>query len=145
MARSGSCFLCLLIFIFSCSDDFQRRYYDYQVERLLTSGDSAIWTPTSILLNGNQLLGTCQDSVLFMIELNSNDSLQLTRLRPTCLGDFLYTASGSEKGKASQDAQIFTDSILFANGNYWLVNSVFSRSFEIQSGDTIMSFAYQPN
>ncbi|MDW3193811.1 MAG: hypothetical protein R8G66_15675 [Cytophagales bacterium] len=140
MVKSGKFLLLLIGFIWACSEDFSSQLYDYQVERLLTGGDQATWSPTSILLNGDQLLNDCADSVLFMFELNTDDSLSLRRLRPNCPGGTLYDTLGIEKGNASVDEQIFTDSIRFSDGGFFLINSVFSQSLEIQSGDTILRF-----
>ncbi len=140
MVRSGKFLLLLMAITWACSDDFQRQLYDYQVEHLLAGGDQATWSPTSILLNGDQLLSTCEDSVLFMFSLNSDDSVSLQRLRPNCPGGTLYDTLGILKGDASVDEQIFTDSIRFSSGAFFLINSVFSESLELQSGDTVLQF-----
>lgn len=140
MVRSGRFILLLMGLVWACSDDFQQQLYDYQVERLLTGGNQATWSPTSIQLNGDQLLNNCADSVLFMFELNSDDSLEFRRLRPNCPGSTLYDTLGILKGNASVDEQIFTDSIRFSSGHFFLINSVFSQSLELQAGDTTMRF-----
>lgn len=86
------------------------------------------------------MLNNCADSVLFMFELNSDDSLELRRLRPNCPESTLYDTLGILKGNASVDEQIFTDSIRFSTGHFFLINSVSSQSLELQSGDTVIRF-----
>ena len=140
MVRSGKFLLLLIGWAWACSDDFSRQLYDYQAEHLLAAGDQATWSPTSIQLNGEQLLNSCADSVLFMFELNSDDSISFRRLRPDCPGGALYDTLSLLKGNATADEQIFTDSIRYSNGDFFLINSVFSQSLELQSGDTIMRF-----
>lgn len=140
MGKSGKFLAFLAVLTFACSEDFQQPLYDYQVERLLSGGDRITWTPTSKLLNGEQLLNSCPDSVLFMFELNSDDSLSFSRLRPVCTQISTYDTLEAVKGNASVDSQIFTDSIRFSTGDFFLIRSVFSQSMELQSGDTIMRF-----
>lgn len=140
MARLGKFFLLLSGLAWACSEDFSSQLLDYQVERLLAGGDQATWSPTSIRLNGDQLLTNCADSVLFMFALNADDSISFRRLRPNCPGGALYDTLEIVKGDASGDEQIFTDSIRFSTGDFFLINSVFSQSMELQSGDTTMRF-----
>lgn len=140
MVRSGKFILLLIGLAWACSDEFERQLYDYQVERLLTGGGQATWSPTSILLNGDQLLNNCADSVLFMFELNADDSVSFHRLRPVCSSTTTYDTLEAIKGNASVDEQIFTDSIRFSNSDFFLINAIFSQSLELQSGDTTYNF-----
>ena len=138
--KSVKFLLLLLVLVWACSDEFQRQIQDDQVERLLTGGGQATWTPTSIVLNGDQLLNECADSVLFMFELNSDDSVTFRRLIPDCQGGSLYDTLGNVKGNASVDDQIFTDSLNFSTGEFFIINQIFSQSLDLQSGDTTFSF-----
>lgn len=141
MVRSGKWVCFLLLLGFACEDDFQRQLFDYQVERLLTGGSQAVWRPTSIIYEGDQLLRDCADSVLFMFELNTDDSISFNRLRPRCNGESVYDTLDFGKGNASVDSQIFTDSILFSDGDYFLINSIFSQGLTLKSGDTTFQFS----
>ena len=144
MVRSGRQVVLLVIFWFTilgCSeDDTVNRFSSAQVNQLLTEGDTAVWSLVSLVVNGSEQLSNCQDSLRLVVASNGSDSLDFTYLRPNC------TASGSfdslELGGASLSSEdgVFTDSVAFASGGYWLVSEVFSTSFHFSSGDSILQW-----
>lgn len=139
MARSGK-WICLWAWLVcACGDDFQRQLYDYQIERLLSGGETAVWSPVSKRFEGDELLVNCADSVRFMIDLDA-DSILFRRMVPRCDATGLFDTVEVAKGSASVDSQIFTDSILFTTGEFWLINTLFSTTLELEYADTTFRF-----
>ncbi len=145
MGRSGrSLYLLALIWIaLSCAEDeVQTQFYGYQIERLLSEGDTAIWRP--IVISGESLgLEDCEDSVRLMIShLYNNlqdrldDSLEISQLVPLCDNGSGFDTVALGRAKASaEEGLFFTDSIRFADGRYWIITEAFSLTFGFQEGE----------
>lgn len=115
--------LFLLIGLVSCSDEsVPAGIYDYQVERLL-SGESGIktWSLQNSAIN-------CSDSVKLIFELVANttdDSLDISIING-CSQTNTATLIGRASASSPSDRIIFTDSLIFASGSYWIVNQITS-------------------
>ena len=115
---------------------FPEGLYDYQVERLLSAGDSLVWDQTLSSEN-------CQDSVKLLFALLSStadDSVAVLRLvaNDQCTG-FDTTIIGNADASSFSDALLFTDSLNFDDGSYWIIQSVTSELLVIES-DQIHSY-----
>ncbi len=123
--------------VLSCgADDFPDQFRGDQVERLLTGGDSALWGPTSILANGEEQLNSCADSVHFLISLTTNDSLNVLQLSPGCFSDNIFDTLNLGNAKATTEDGIFTDTLSFETGAFWLIETIFSQTLIFSQGDT---------
>ena len=127
--------LLLLLFCIACDTDFfPEGLYDYQVERLLSSGDTKTW---------NQVANTdnCTDSVKLVFTLLSStidDSVSVERLTSNvaCTG-FDTTSLGNADASSFSDALNFTDTLNFANGSFWIIRDVSSENLIIEETDVI--------
>ncbi len=122
----------------SCdSDFFPGGLYDYQIERLLSGGDSKVW---------NQVVNStdCQDSVKLLIELvssSSDDSIAvslisynfgLNELPNSSLCQLTDTVLlGNADASSFSDALLFTDSLNFSNGDFWIIKEITAQRIEI--------------
>ena len=119
---------CLLIFLlFACREEFfPRDLYDYQIERLLSGGSAKTWLQ---MINSVE----CSDSVRLHITLlssSSDDSISIFNLLPksNCFGyDTAFVGNANASGNL-----LFTDSLLFADGDFWIVESVTSENLSIR-------------
>ena len=141
MVRLSSVFLPILILaIWSCGDDeIQTQFYGYQIERLLSSGDTAVWIPISVSGEG-QMLSSCADSVHLFIR-QDGDSLDIRDLTPRCDGSMMFDTGEVRMAKASVEDIFFTDSLLFADGTFWIVTESFSLTMGYQDGDVNYRYA----
>jgi hypothetical protein len=98
--------------ILSCEEDgFPTDLYDYQVERLLHGGTEKMWHTDEEGVMGYLLFESLDDSVNVMgITMDFSDSLSLGMMR------------------ASVKSLRFSDSLLFADGNFWLIEEVSAHS-----------------
>ena len=98
--------------ILSCEEDgFPTDLYDYQVERLLHGGTEKMWHTDEEGVMGYLLFESLDDSVNVMgITMDFSDSLSLGMMR------------------ASVKSLLFSDSLLFAEGNFWLIEEVSAHS-----------------
>ena len=96
----------------SCEEDgFPVDLYDYQVERLLHGGTEKMWHTDEEGVMGYLLFESLDDSVNVMsITMDFSDTLSLGMMR------------------ASVKALLFSDSLLFADGNFWLIEEVSAHS-----------------
>ncbi|WP_420318341.1 hypothetical protein [Ekhidna sp.] len=123
----------LVIFIFllvsSCSDEnLPPGLYDYQVERLLTNDSSKLWIQ---VINSQE----CSDSIKMLIE-SQNDSLDIFNISPTLACDFLDTAFlGRANASQREGSILFDDSIVFSNGNYWIIDEITSDILTVNIGE----------
>lgn len=124
----GRWFAIFLIFLGCQSDFFPSGLYHYQVERLLSGGSSKVW---------NQVINSsnCSDSVKLYVEFvssSTNDSLAFSNLTPNsdCTG-FDTTFIGNASASAFDDGLLFSDSLAFTNGDFWIVNSITSQNLSI--------------
>ena len=98
--------------ILSCEEDgFPTDLYDYQVERLLHGGTEKMWHTDEEGVMGYLLFESLDDSVNIMgITMDFSDTLSLGMMR------------------ASVKSLLFSDSLLFAEGNFWLIEEVSAHS-----------------
>ncbi|HAQ71576.1 MAG TPA: hypothetical protein DCR48_11435 [Flavobacteriales bacterium] len=98
--------------ILSCEEDgFPTDLYDYQVERLLHGGTEKMWHTDEEGVMCYLLFESLDDSVNVMgITMDFSDSLSLGMMR------------------ASVKSLLFSDSLLFADGNFWLIEEVSAHS-----------------
>ncbi len=98
--------------VLSCEEDgFPVDLYDYQVERLLHGGTEKMWHTDEEGVMGYLLFESLDDSVNVMsITMDFSDTLSLGLMR------------------ASVKALLFSDSLLFADGNFWLIEEVSAHS-----------------
>ncbi len=117
------------------SDEFPTRFRASQIERLLSAGSLATWQPVSIISQGTQLLGNCADSIRFLVVQSVDDSLQVSQLQPLCDGTGVLDTMLIGKAKASAEEALFTDSLLFADGQFWIIQEVFSTQVNFSYND----------
>ena len=98
--------------ILSCEEDgFPTDLYDYQVERLLHGGTEKMWHTDEEGVMGYLLFESLDDSVNVMgITMDFSDTLSLGMMR------------------ASVKVLLFSDSLLFADGNFWLIEEFSAHS-----------------
>ena len=98
--------------VLSCEEDgFPVDLYDYQVERLLHGGTEKMWHTDEEGVMGYLLFESLDDSVNVMsITMDFSDTLSLGMMR------------------ASVKVLLFSDSLLFADGNFWLIEEVSAHS-----------------
>lgn len=107
----------------SCSNEFfPQGLYDYQVERLLSGGDSKEWFFTSDDL-------ACQDSVRLLFQLEAfaeDDSLIVSEIfkGQSCSPDTM--AVGKCDASSFTDVLLFTDTLNFDSGEQWIISEVSS-------------------
>ncbi|MEO9873017.1 hypothetical protein [Ekhidna sp.] len=123
--------LFVFLFLVSCSEeDLPDGLYDYQVERLLT-GESGTKTWIQIIDSGS-----CADSVKLQIELvenNTGDSLDISRLvsNQTCTS-FETIYIGRADASFPDGRILFTDSLLFSSGDFWMVDLITSQQLRFR-------------
>jgi hypothetical protein len=110
--------------------------YGYQVERLFSADTAKLWMVTGIETSGVlENPENCQDSLFYLFQVPAEDSLEIFELMRNCAisGDFDSTFLG--KARASVSINLFTDSIRFNSGSYWIVENVTSQSAVLKTED----------
>ena len=123
--------LASFILFWSCEGDFfPPGLYDYQVERLLTGGDSKVW---DLVVDSDD----CADSMgLYMVLLSDSedDSVAISSLVPSANCSSMDTIFiGNADASRFIDRLLFTDSLIFENGDYWLIQSITSSSLQVEA------------
>lgn len=130
--------LLLSLLIIGCkNDDIPSSLYDYQVERLLSNGDSKLWVQVIIDASCNEP----NQLKIELIESGSNDSLAISRLvsNSDCSGvNEIFV--GNADASSFLGSLRFSDSLLFANNSYWILNHITSRSLEISINNKTISY-----
>ncbi len=124
--------LLLVLIVLGCQDDqVPVGFYDYQVERLLSGGDSKTWTLVSTSRGGVvSRPSICTDTLRLQIAVvTDTDSISISRLTPTadCSG---FTEETLGNANASGDL-VFTDSIIFASGDIWIINEITAKTLSL--------------
>ncbi len=122
-------FLLLLFSILvSCSEEeLPTGLYDYQVERLL-SGTEGTKTWSQVVNSTN-----CADSIKLVFDLvanSSDDSLDVS-ISSGCVGSLSTVLIGRASASSEDDQILFTDSLNFADGSYWIVEQVTSEQLRL--------------
>ena len=84
---------------------------------------------------------SCTDSLRLLMT-DEDDSVNIQQLIPTCLGTAL-TFDSLDLGNALVSSQddLFTDSLLFEDGTFWLVEDVSSQFMLLTVGETRLRFS----
>lgn len=101
--------LCIAL---SCQDDeFPLGLYDYQVERLLHGDAEKVWKTNDVGVWSYLLFQSIDDSVNVMgISIDFSDTISLGMM------------------KASVKSMLFSDTLLFNDGDFWLIEEVSSHT-----------------
>tara|TARA_B100000575_G_C22972546_1_gene561389 strand:- start:261 stop:725 length:465 start_codon:yes stop_codon:yes gene_type:complete len=96
----------------SCQyDEFPMGLYDYQVERLLHGGARKVWKNNEEGVWNYLLFQSIDDSVNVMgISIDFSDTISLGMM------------------KASVKSMLFSDTLLFSDGGFWLIEEVSSHT-----------------
>lgn len=125
----------LILVVISCSEEnLPAGIYDYQVERLLSSpSGSKSWTQ---IVNSSD----CADSVFLYVQ-SIDDSLDFSRLtyQGSC-AVFDTTYLGRANASSPSDSDLFTDSLHFQNGDFWLIKTITSELFTVEIEDVILRY-----
>ncbi len=105
----GMVVLCISL---SCQDDeFPLGLYDYQVERLLHGDAEKLWKTNEVGVWSYLLFQSIDDSVNVMgITIDFSDTISLGMI------------------KASAKSMLFSDTLLFSDGDFWLIEEVSSHN-----------------
>ncbi|MEQ9467316.1 MAG: hypothetical protein RLN88_07880 [Ekhidna sp.] len=126
----------IILSVLSCAEaDVSAKLYDYQVERLL-SGQLGSKTWNQIVDSEN-----CADSIKLFIELvnssgDADDSLDISELTPisNCTSfDTVYL--GRADASSFSGGDLFTDSLIFASGDFWIVSQITSTFFTTEESN----------
>ncbi|WP_436517160.1 hypothetical protein [Ekhidna sp. To15] len=105
--------------------------YHYQVERLLSGEEgSKVWMK---VVNSQN----CSDSVQLIFELvenTSDDSLDISIISG-CPSMNTATIIGRASASKAEDRDLFTDSLIFASGNFWIINQITSQQLFLNMND----------
>lgn len=119
----------------SCSEeDLPAGIYHYQVERLLSgSSGSKIW---------NEVVNSpnCSDSVMLYV-VSVSDSLDFSRLtyQNNCVA-FDTTYLGRANASKADDRDLFTDSLRFQNGDFWIIKTITSELLKVENGQNVTQY-----
>ena len=100
----------------SCQDDdFPLGLYGYQVERLLYGDAEKVWKTNEVGVWSYLLFQSIDDSVNVMgITIDFADTLSLGMM------------------KVSAKSMLFSDTVLFSNGDFWLIEEVSSHTLSFK-------------
>ncbi len=129
----------LFFFIVSCDNDFfPAGVYDYQVERLLSADGSKVW---------RQVITTdvCQDSIRLFVELipsSADDSVALSEILRgvNCNPDTVFI--GNADASSFEGAIVFTDSLNFKNGDFWILELITFTNLRINRQGEIVNYRF---
>ena len=129
----------LFLLLTACDNDFfPAGIYDYQVERLLTAGDSKVWS---------QVISSqsCQDSVQLFLELvssSSDDSVAISEIfrGPSCDPD--TNLIGNADASSFEGAIIFTDSLNLSDGDFWIIEEITSNILRVRRGGEVLNYVF---
>ncbi len=135
----GKLWVVLFALCFSCvEDEFPEGIYHYQVERLLSNGDSKTWILASQTNDGVVITpGACQDSIRLQVT-QVEDSVGFTRLIPT--SDCTDFDSNSLGNANASGTLLFTDSLLFGDGTIWKIQSVLPDELIVEESDVLIRY-----
>lgn len=122
-----------IVWAVACDTDFfPEGLYHYQVERLLSAGDSAVWEVAPI--EGCEEASARYAFTLLMD--NTEDSLTVYSLQPTsdCSGyDIIFL--GNADASSLEGGLVFTDSLLFSDGTYWILHSLTASQLSLTNDE----------
>ncbi len=131
----------LAFLLIQCQEEEVSIFEGQQIQRLLTGGDEKIWVLSSRSEDGVESTLSCTDSLRLLMT-DEDDSVNIQQLIPTCLGTAL-TFDSLDLGNALVSSQddLFTDSLLFEDGTFWLVEDVSSQFMLLTVGETRLRFS----
>lgn len=131
----------LIVVVFACAEaDVSAKFYDYQVERLLSGQDGAkTWDQ---IINSEN----CSDSIKLYIEYvnfsgNADDSVDISELTPinSCTSfDTIYLGRADASSFAGGD--LFTDSLIFASGDFWTILQITAGNLVINKSKNQINY-----
>lgn len=126
----------VFLFLIACSEEnLPEGIYDYQVERLLSGGSAKSW---------DQVVSStsCTDSLKLYFELIT-DSVDISQINPgnACtFNDTVYL--GRANASSFPDNNLFTDSLKFSDGDYWMIRRVTSSLLQIEVDNSLSDYRY---
>ncbi len=134
--------LVLGFLLLSCGDeDISGKIQDHQVERLLSGQTGTkMWDR---IINSTD----CSDSLKLtftLVENSAGDSLDLTltAYESDCsTQDFLTRANAS----VAEDNERFTDSLIFSNGDFWIISEITSQRLLVEIENQPVRFSSVDN
>lgn len=126
------------ILLLACSEeDLPAGIYDYQVEQLLSAGSEKTW---NMVVNSTN----CEDSLKLHFELirnSANDSLDVFELTPLAnCSLFDTTLVGRADASRLPGGDLFTDSLNFVAGDYWILRSITSEFMNVEVNGDLFSY-----
>lgn len=126
--------LLIIYFMASCSETFvPPGLYDYQVERLITNGDSKSWVLQSLVIDGQNVeVLVCDSTITFLAEVVRTDSLVFLEInkRTDCsANDTIFWGAIEASGHVRD---LFNDTLYFNGGvkpSFGLIESITPASF----------------
>ena len=138
--RGRYLFILIGFILLSCSEeDLPGGLLDRQVERIL-SGQEGTKTWDRIVRTTN-----CIDSlkVTFgLVEDSNGDSLDITisQYQEDCtIQDLLI---GRANASSVEGGDLFTDSLVFSDGNYWIITEITSQQLRIEIDEQLEAFSF---
>jgi len=131
----------LAFLLIQCQEEEVSIFEGQQIHRLLTGGNEKVWVLGSRSEDGVESTLSCADSLRLLMT-DENDSVNIQQLRPICSGSTLVFDS-LDLGNALVSSQddLFTDSLLFEDGTFWLVEDVSSQFMFLTMGETRLRFS----
>lgn len=130
----------------ACEEEafFPNGLYGYQVDRLVSGGDTKLWTLTASEIDGEaQAFENCDDSLKLYVEERTKGIAvyQVNTCNPTDSTFFGYMTS-TFIAKGLSDQYLFTDSLLFEEGteDFFLVKEVTSLYLKVNFKRGVNSF-----
>jgi hypothetical protein len=118
MVKSNSFWVFVFFICVSCSEDnFPAGFYDYQVTRLLTHDDSKIWQVEGLAQ------GQCGEPYFYMLNLEG-DSIDCYQISWNCDSLSFNDTTYISRGLPTSLGLLFTDSVKWADGDFWLIRSI---------------------
>ncbi|MEP1032823.1 hypothetical protein [Ekhidna sp.] len=129
----------LFFVIISCAEEqLPEGIYDYQVERLL-SGQSGTKTWHQVTNTTN-----CVDSIKLVFDLivsTSVDSLDVSMI--SGCSPSTTNLIGRANASKAMDRQLFSDSLIFADGTIWIVNQLTSKQLTLTADGQSVSYSVE--
>ncbi len=132
--------LSFLVFSNCTEEEVPPGLWHYQVERLLSGGSTKTWTQ---VVNST----VCTDSVFLLIsEVNASsaDSLDISAIvRNAACTSYDTSYVGRANASFPTDGNIlFTDSLIFSDGDFWIVDRITSEFFDVNIEGNNFSYRF---
>lgn len=126
-----------VLLLIGCAEPFTPEgLYDYQIARLLTGENSKTWAVNSEIINGSsQSPQNCADSSFYYFQ-PLGDSIDAHLLLQNCIKINTYDSSYIGRFLPSSEELVFTDSLNFSNGEFWILVNITSEEATIIDGES---------